>query len=384
MNILIAPDKFKNSLSAQEITRLFQACFQALDPTIRCTLFPLADGGDGTTEIFLHHKGGKKITVTVDDPLFRPRAAWYVLSHDEKTAFMEMANASGLQLLKPEERRVMETTTLGTGQMIADALDRGVEKIVMGIGGSGTNDGGIGALTALGFVFLDDIGRPLNPIGSSLTKIKKIDITNIHPGLKELSLTAICDVDNPLVGMHGAAFVYGPQKGGTPEELIILNQGLENFAARVQETSNKEIAHLPGAGAGGGIAGGIVGLMDGVLKKGIDAIFEMTAFEEKVRMTDWIITGEGRIDNQTLYGKVVSGVSVMAKKHNKKIIVVAGKNELSMQVLKNMGLEVVFCLTDIADESVAMEEGEKILKELIHSQIYPFLKRQIEKKDWSR
>lgn len=364
MKILIAPDKFKSSLTSEEACRAIRDGIKSTFPGSQLYTFPLADGGEGTSDILLFHMKGKKVNVNVHDPLFRIISAEYGLSSDGLTAFIDMSKASGLHLLNAQEKNVMRTTTLGTGELIRDAIDKGVKNIILGIGGSATNDAAIGAASALGFEFFSEENKSLLPVGEELVQMRKITTTNVHPCLREVTFTAICDVDNPLTGEKGAAHVYAPQKGATPEQVTMLDKGLKNFAGVVYECLHKEIEHIPGSGAGGGFGGGAIAFFNARLKRGVEVVIELTGFEKQLAEADVIITGEGKIDAQTLHGKLVEGISNLARKYKKKLIVIAGKNELSEHALANTGIDKIFALSDYVSEEQSMKNAFDVLQRI--------------------
>ncbi|HEX5172325.1 MAG TPA: glycerate kinase [Cyclobacteriaceae bacterium] len=367
MRVLIAPDKFKGSLTALEVCKSIEEGLHASLPEANCVLFPLADGGEGTLEILTRHADGNFIIIKVHDPLFRLRDASYGISSDGKTAFIDMAEASGLKLLNASERSAMKASTFGTGELIRDAISRGVTDIVVGIGGSATNDGAAGAALALGYQFLDEKGSEINPVGGNLIHINAIRTDNVNRPLKSIRFTAICDVENPLTGPNGAAFVYGPQKQATPEQLILLDDGLKNLAKVIHRDLGVSISDVPGAGAGGGFGGGLIAFFNGTLKKGIEIVFQYTGFENEVKRADLIITGEGKLDTQTLQGKVVAGVAAMGKKHHKKVVCVTGSNELSKGEIEELGIFKVLTLVEHTSKEMAMNHASDILKKVVMS-----------------
>lgn len=345
MTILIAPDKFKGSLTAIQVCEAVKRGLLATDPTLDITSLPLADGGEGTSELLARHTGGKMVKVNVLDPLFREITSAYGLSRDGKTAFIEMAKASGLQLLKVHERNPLHTTSYGTGQLIADALARGATQIVLCIGGSATNDAGLGMAEALGYEFFDSIGDRLRPTGESLVNLHSIKTDHVVPLIKNASFLALCDVDNPLYGDHGAAFVYAPQKGANPGAVKALDQGLRNFEQVIRRTFHREV-NFAGAGAGGGIPAGGFAFVDMTVNHGMDYITAAVGLEEKVRKADLIITGEGKIDRQTLSGKVVMAVAKAAVRHHKPVTAVCGSSDLTVEATRSLGISTVISLTD--------------------------------------
>lgn len=373
MKILIAPDKFKNTLTSEEACNAIASGIKSALPVSESFIFPLADGGEGTSDILLFHTKGRKIRLSAHDPLFRITSATYGISSDGLTAFIDMSAASGLHLLGLHERNVMLTTSFGTGELILDAIGKGVKNIILGIGGSATNEAAIGAAAVLGFEFLDEQLSPVAPVGESLIRLKSIRTTNVHPQLKHISFTAICDVNNPLTGEAGSAYVYGPQKGATPEQVRMLDMGLKNFAVTVREYLSKDIEHIPGAGAGGGFGGGAIAFFNAELRRGIDVVFEVTGFEKHLHQFDVIITGEGKVDRQTLHGKVVAGIARLARKHKKKVIVIAGKNELSEAEVKNAGIDKIFSLSEHVRENESMTNASNVLKYVTEKYVAGYL-----------
>jgi len=363
MNILIAPDKFKGSLTAKEVCDAIQTGLLQADPNLSITSIPMADGGEGTCELLTHYFNGDTISIEVTGPKFEKINAAYGISKDGSTAFIEMAKASGLQLLKPEDRNPLFTTTFGTGELIKDALDKGVKKILMGIGGSGTNDAGIGMAHALGFEFYDSAHNLLNPIGENLIQLHSIKTDQVHPRIKEVEFIALCDVDNPLYGPKGAAYIYSPQKGANDEAVKLLDNGLRNFESVIQKTFRIS-ADFPGAGAGGGLPGGAKAFLDITIHRGMDYIIKATGLEEKIKQADLIITGEGKIDQQTLAGKVVMEIGKLGLKHHKKVIAISGKCELRNLEIQKIGIAEVISLMDYqVSENEAITHAYQLIQE---------------------
>ena len=353
LKILIAPDKFKGSLTAKEVCEAVEEGLLQRKKEYKITSVPLADGGEGTCEILTHFFEGTMRTVEVSGPLFTPIKAEYGISKDGRTAFIEMAKASGLQLLEPKKRNPLYTTTLGTGELIKDALHEGVTKIILGVGGSATNDAGIGMASALGFEFFDAKGNPLKPVGENLNFIESIGKDKINPRLGEVEFITLCDVDNPLHGVNGAAFVYGPQKGADPQAVTVLDSGLHHFEKIVQAFFSIS-ANFPGSGAAGGLGAGSKIFLGASLTKGITYIISATDLVKKIEDSDLIITGEGKLDHQSLFGKVVIEVSSLARRFNKPLLAICGKCELSADALQNAGIGQVISLTS---DAVSAEES---------------------------
>lgn len=323
MKILIAPDKFKGSLSAQEVCDAIEKGIKKFDATIETIKHPLADGGEGTLAILQNYFNLEPITVQVQDPLFNWITAIYMISKD--TAFIEMSSASGLQLLEKEKQNCFYTSTIGTGQLIYDAIEKGFKNIVLFIGGSATNDAGIGMAYALGHKFYNYENKLIKPIGKELINISKIDASSLSFELNSINFTVVCDVKNTLYGKNGAAYTYGKQKGASDKELSILDLGLENFSNQALKHLNKDIATIEGAGAAGGLGAGAICFLNANIKSGIDFVLEQTQFKQYLNQDiDLIITGEGSVDKQTLEGKVIKGISALASQNNIPFYIIAG------------------------------------------------------------
>ena len=309
MKLLFAPDSFKGSLTAMESCDILEKVTARIFPGAETVSVPVADGGEGTVDALLRAMGGKRLRTRVTGPMFEPESAeWGLLS--DGTAVMEMAQASGLPYVPAEERDPRKATSLGTGEMIADALRQGVRNILIGIGGSATNDGGMGMLQALGAVFTGKDGKPVKPVGGSLKDVAAADFSGLMPELKETQITVICDVTNPLLGENGATFIYGPQKGAVPEIRDELEAGMKHYAETVSAAVGKNIAEFPGAGAAGGLGAALGGVLGAQLKSGIDAVLDAVNFDQKLEGVCLAITGEGRIDGQSVrFGKVPVGVA---------------------------------------------------------------------------
>lgn len=363
MKILIACDSFKDALPAVAVCRAIERGLHLSYPTVRTKIFPMGDGGEGTAEILTFHSGGSSCAVQVHDPLFRPVQATYGLSGDGKTAFIEMAVASGLQLLKPEERNPMNTTTLGTGELIMDAIKRGAKKIILGIGGSSTNDMGLGMATALGYEFADEAGQPLSPVGGNLGRVTQLEDSAIKFAKGEYQFEVICDVDNPLYGEHGAAFVYGQQKGADKAGIVALDKGMRNMALILAQKYYQDFAYQPGAGAAGGLGAGCMAFLGARLRPGIDTVMELTDFEKRLLDSDLVITGEGRLDAQTLHGKLIFGITQRAKQYNVPVVAFCGSLELTPDQMNAIGLRAAFSISNgpqaLAD---ALKNTEQLLE----------------------
>lgn len=341
--ITIAVDSFKGSLSSREVADAFEAGICDIVPECKINKVVIADGGEGTIEALTERVGGKEVVVTVCDPLLRPVQARYNITN-EGIAIMEMAAASGLTLLKTEERNPLKTSTFGTGEMILDAIKRGCRKFLIGIGGSATNDGGTGMLQALGFRFLDCNGETLDGCGETLERIATIDDSEVVGAIKECNFTIACDVRNPLYGEQGAAYVFAPQKGADIAMVEQLDRGLRNYARVVEKFNGTQIGNLAGAGAAGGLGGGFYALLHAELKHGIAIVLEAIAFDQIIKGSDLVITGEGRIDNQTLMGKVPSGVLAVAQRQKIATIAIGGGIEWCEE-LHSSGFAAIVAVT---------------------------------------
>ncbi|MCB0488667.1 MAG: glycerate kinase [Cyclobacteriaceae bacterium] len=362
MNILIAPDKFKGSLTAKEVCDAISNGLNSKFPQAEIINLPLADGGEGTAEILTFLSKGRIVPVRVNDPLMRTIESWFGISPDGKTAFIEMATASGLQLLAAHERDCTVTTTFGTGEVIIHAMEFGAKEIILGIGGSATNDAGMGMARAMGIKALDENGKILEGRGRDLIDISSFDFSCKHPSISKTRFTVLTDVGNPLHGPDGAAHVYASQKGADEKQIRMLDDGLKNFS--LVAARNGFNSDFPGAGAAGGLGAGSRFFLDAKIQNGISFISDFTQLEQKIKDADVVITGEGKVDQQTLSGKVVKGVADFCLKHNKKFIVFAGKSDLSLNELNKIGVHQLITLSgDGISESVAIAEARRILSE---------------------
>ncbi|AMC10050.1 hypothetical protein Lupro_01720 [Lutibacter profundi] len=348
MKIIIAPDKFKGSLSAQDVCDAVEKGIKKFDSTIETIKHPLADGGEGTLDILQNYFKLETISVLVKNPLFKYIAANYNVSSD--TAFIEMSSASGLQLLEKHQQNCYYTSTIGTGQLILDALEKGFKNIVLFIGGSATNDAGIGMATALGYEFYNTKNELITPIGKELINITKIKKENILFDLTNINFTVVCDVKNPLYGKNGAAFAYGSQKGASAEEIEMLDLGLLNFSKQVKNHFGKSVNTIEGAGAGaaGGLGAGAVCFLNANIKSGIDFMIEQTKFKKHLNSKiDLIITGEGSVDKQTLEGKVIKGISVIATQNNIPFSIISGVIKDKELVQENLNPSSIHAILDL-------------------------------------
>lgn len=342
MKVLIAADKFKNSLTSFAVCEAVKKGFVTSSPIFSLFELPMSDGGDGLAAVMAHYIPSKKIDVVVSDPLFRPVQASFYLS-DTKIAFVEMAQASGLHRLQPHEYNCLKTTTYGTGELLQAALEQGAQKIILGIGGSATNDGGMGMAQALGYQFLDKEGQVLKPIGENLVHIDRIDASNALKWKKEQVLVA-CDVTNYLTGPEGAAYVYGPQKGADASMIEQLEEGMQHFAKIVQRDLGFDLNNIKGGGAAGGLGAGCVAFINAQLRSGVDIVLQYSRADEYVQQADVVITGEGKIDEQTLNGKLIAGITQLGARYQKPVIAVCGTLALTTQQLKQLGLTAAFSI----------------------------------------
>ncbi len=356
MKILIAPDSFKNALSALGVARSIQKGLLKAMPNAEIRIVPMADGGEGTVESIIDATAGDRISVRVKDPLSREVDSSFGITGDESTAVIEMAAASGIQLINPEEKDPWITTTYGTGELIKAALDKGCRTILLGIGGSATNDCGSGMATALGVRFLRKDGEPVEQGGGALGDVGRIDLGGLDPRIAETTIIVACDVTNPLTGPNGASYVYGPQKGASQSMVKKLDANLAAFAGVIKDQLGKDVVSVPGAGAAGGLGAGLIAFLGGRLVEGVPAIAERIGLEEDIIWADLVITGEGGMDFQTQYGKTPYGVARIARKHNKPVIAIAGTIGEGADVLLDMGINAMYSILESPmslDEAIA-------------------------------
>ena len=350
MRVLVAIDSFKGSLSSYEAGKAVKEGIKNLCDEV--IVKPIADGGEGSVEALADALGGTFIDAIVQNPLGEKIPARYAIAGD--LGILEMASASGLTLIEKERRNPMKTSTYGFGQMILHAIHKGARKFIVGIGGSATNDAGTGMLSALGYEFYDEFGNLLEGIGENLIKITKISEKNVMPELKECEFLIACDVDNPLFGKNGAAYVYGPQKGADETMVKELDMGLISFASATSEHFSSEFWNFKGAGAAGGLGFGFVSYLNAKLKPGIDIITEEIRLEDEIKKADLVITGEGRLDFQSSMGKTPTGVAKIAKKYNKPVIAIAGCVKEDASNCNESGIDAFF---SILNEPISLEEA---------------------------
>lgn len=365
MKIVIAPDKFKNSLTGIAFCSAVEAGVKSVLPKAHVVKLPLTDGGDGTIEVVNYYLKGNIVNTQVNNPFFQPVLASYLYAKNSKTAFIELAEASGVKLLKSKELDCKNATTFGTGEVIIDAIKNGAKTIILGIGGSATNDCGIGMATALGYRFLDKNNQEVKPIGANLSKIVAIDLTQIYPKLNDVIFKIACDVTNPLYGKNGAAYVYSAQKGATKNDIILLDKGLKDFSKLLNIVFNIDAQFIEGAGAAGGMGIASKVFLNGTLKRGIELIKNLAHFDEHIKNADWIITGEGKLDAQTLSGKTIAGVLSSAKAKKIKVAAFCGTIDLSENNLANLGITYTDAVINYSKNlDDAMKNSCKYVKEM--------------------
>lgn len=338
---LVISDSFKGTLSSREICSLAEKVIKKVFPECEVISIPVADGGEGTVESFSGILKGELVSIDVKGPFFEDVHAYYGMFG--KKAVIETAQAAGLPLVegKPDPLRA---STYGVGQMIDDAVKRGAKEIIIGLGGSATNDGGCGCAAALGVIFRDSEGKEFIPVGGNLDRIAEIDISEAEKKLSGIKISAMCDIDNPLYGKEGAAYVFGPQKGADGKTVELLDRNLVALSESIKRCLGKDVSRLPGSGAAGGMGAGVVAFLKAELRPGIEVVLDMAEFSEKAQDADLIITGEGRLDTQTLRGKVISGVSKRAKELGIPVVAIVGAIEEGIEEIYDMGVSAVFSI----------------------------------------
>ena len=345
MKILIASDSFKGSATTMEVADRIEKGLIRIIPELEVLKLPMADGGEGTVETLVYGMDGKFVYEEVTGPLGDRVQAKYGIIQDQIT-IIEMAEASGLVLVEEERRNPSLTSTYGTGELILSALQRGYGKIYVGIGGSATNDGGVGMARALGYRFLDRYGNEIPEGGDGLDGLRRIDRSNVTPLLEDAQITVMCDVENPLYGPDGAAYVYGPQKGADPQMVQLLDRNLRHLADILKEDMDVDIGDVPGSGAAGGLGGGLMAFCGADLRPGIEMVLDILEFDGLLKDVDLVITGEGRIDGQSSKGKVPAGVAKRARKLNKPLVAMAGGVGEGTEILHTMGIDLILPIVD--------------------------------------
>jgi glycerate 2-kinase len=361
---VIAPDSFKESMSAKKACNAIEKGIREIFPDAEIIKVPMADGGEGTVQALVDATNGELLKKYVTGPLGEKVEAVYGILGDKKTAVIEMSSASGIQYVNEKTKNPLITTTYGTGELIKECLDAGVEKIILGLGGSSTNDGGQGMAEALGIQFLDKEGNKIPRGGGYLNKLHRIDISNVHEKLLKCQIEVACDVSNPLCGENGASAIFGPQKGAIPEVVKILDNNLKHYAEVIKKDLGKDIIDIPGAGAAGGLGAGLLAFTNCTMQSGVKIVIKYTDLKEKLRNADYCFTGEGKIDAQTKYGKTPYGVAQSAKSVGKniKVIALAGMIGENTETLYEEGFDAIFCIIpSLAGLDVLLRNGEENL-----------------------
>lgn len=377
--IAVASDSFKGSLTSLEVAHCVERAVHDILPDCEVVTAGVADGGEGTMDTLLQALGGERVTIDVKDPLGRIVPASYVVLADGVTAVLEMASASGLTLLAPDERNPLKTSTYGTGQLIRNALDRGCRKFLVGIGGSATNDAGIGMLSALGYCFLDASGVELAPSGETMQYVCMIDSSRIHPHLREAEFTVACDVTAPLFGPEGAAYVYAPQKGADPQMVEALDEGLRHFAGVAAGAMGRDCSHMPGAGAAGGLGYAFRQFLDARLESGVEMVLGAIGFDKLVEGADLVITGEGCIDGQTLTGKAPCGIARHAMRLGVPVLAIGGKVCIDKGQASEAGFMDVLQITP-PDMPFAIAMKKEIAAENVYKAVSTWLQKHKKEK----
>ncbi|WP_308754150.1 glycerate kinase [uncultured Anaerotruncus sp.] len=351
--VILMPDSFKGTMSSSEICGVMAEAVRAYYPGAEVVSIPVADGGEGSVDAFLAAVGGERVEVPVRGPYMEEMEGYYGLLDGGSTAVIEMAACAGLPLVG-ENRHAEKTTTYGVGQLMAHAAGRGCKKMIVGLGGSATNDFGAGAAAALGVRFLDEAGKEFVPVGENLARVAKIDMSGLLPALREIEVVTMCDIDNPLCGKNGAAYIFGPQKGADPAMVEYLDGQLRAIARTVGRELGRDVADLPGAGAAGGMGGGMVAFFGSRLQMGIETVLDTVGFDRLVSDADLVLSGEGKIDTQSLRGKVVIGVARRCKKHGVPLVALVGDIGDDIENAYEEGVSAVFSTNRVAvDFSVA-------------------------------
>lgn len=355
---VVAPDSFKESMTAKEVCDAMERGIKQANPAVEVVKVPMADGGEGTVDSLVDATNGQRVTVEVTGPLGNKISAYYGILGNGTTAVIEMAKASGLEIVEKKKRNPMITTTFGTGELIRGALDHDVKEIIIGLGGSSTNDGGSGMAQALGAKLLDQNNHQISFGGGNLDKLDRIDISNLDSRLQDVKIILASDITNPLIGKDGASRVFGPQKGATPEMVEKLENNLQHYAKIIKRNLNKDVASVSGAGAAGGLGAGLMAFTTCEMRRGVDLAIEVTKLEEKIRDADYVFTGEGGTDFQTKFGKTPYGVAKLGKKYHKPVISLAGYLGEGIDSLYSEGFTAIFgIIPGACDLSTALKNG---------------------------
>lgn len=370
--IVVASDSFKGSLTSLDVAQNVEKAIREVYPLCDVLKVNVADGGEGTMEALQQTLGGVRVSLVVKDPLGREIEATYVILNDGITAVVEMSAASGLPLLKSDERNPLKTSTYGTGQLICDALDRGSRKILVGIGGSATNDAGMGMLQALGFRFLDAQGNQLQPVGENLQLVSSIDSTGRHPDLDKTEFVVACDVKAPLYGRNGAAYVFAPQKGADQKMVELLDAGLRHFSEVSSAMAGYDCSQMQGTGAAGGLGYAFRQYLDARLERGIEMVLDAIGFDDIISGADLVITGEGRVDSQTLTGKTPFGVAQHAHRQRIPVVVIGGSVEIDVLQVRKAGFNDVIQVTPL-DMPLSVAMRPEVAAENVYNAIIKYL-----------
>ena len=355
---VVAPDSFKESMTAKEVCDAMERGIKQANPAVEVVKVPMADGGEGTVDSLVDATHGQRVIVEVTGPLGNKISAYYGILGNGTTAVIEMAKASGLEIVEKKKRNPMITTTFGTGELIRGALDHDVKEIIIGLGGSSTNDGGSGMAQALGAKLLDQNNHQISFGGGNLDKLDRIDISNLDSRLQDVKIILASDITNPLIGKDGASRVFGPQKGATPEMVEKLENNLQHYAKIIKRNLNKDVASVSGAGAAGGLGAGLMAFTTCEMRRGVDLAIEVTKLEEKIRDADYVFTGEGGTDFQTKFGKTPYGVAKLGKKYHKPVISLAGYLGEGIDSLYGEGFTAIFgIIPGACDLSTALKNG---------------------------
>lgn len=368
MKVVVAIDSFKGCISSRALSACIEDGIKVVYPDASVEAYEVADGGEGTVAAMVHNGGGKIVTCKVHDPLMQEIEAVYGILGDGKTAIIEMATAAGLPLVPVGLRNPRKTTTFGVGELIADAIKQGCRDFIVGIGGSATNDAGLGMLQALGFSFTDAHGEDVGLGGDALGRVARIDISKALPVLKECTFTIACDVDNPMYGERGAAHIYAKQKGASPEDILMLDANVKHFANIIEQQLGKNVALIAGSGAAGALGGGFLAFLNASLQSGIDIVLDTIHFEERIKDADFVITGEGKIDAQSAMGKVISGIAKRCVKQNVPLLAFAGHVEESAKALHDKGVTALFSIMHhpiSLEEAMCEEKTKALMKQAI-------------------
>ncbi|WP_333813597.1 glycerate kinase [Muricomes intestini] len=362
MKFILIPDSFKGTLSSTQICRVMEEAIDKHFPKSDVVSIPVADGGEGSVDAFITAVGGEKVSMTVKNPYFEDMESYYGLIDGGRTAVIEMASCAGLPLVE-DRKDPRLTTTYGVGQLILAAAKSGVNKIIVGLGGSSTNDGGCGAAAAVGAKFYDTEGKEFVPTGGTTIKVSKMDLAGMDPALKNVEIVTMCDIDNPMYGPAGAAHIFGPQKGADEKMVLELDEGIKNLSKVIAETTGEDVSRIPGAGAAGAMGAGMIAFFKSRLQMGIQTVLDTVKFDDIIKDADYILTGEGKLDSQSLRGKVVIGIAERAKKQDKHVLaIVGGADDSEIEKAYDMGVTAIFPINRLPqDFSVSRSHSEENL-----------------------